>query len=66
MDLELIQTALIVLRTCTERAEPQPGDVAVLRRRLGSEAEGMAADDLARTIVEQCVRESRECAAARA
>jgi hypothetical protein len=63
MDIELIQTALNVLRAFTDRNEPSPADVAALQYRLGSEAEGMAVDDLARMIIERCVRQSRKTAA---
>ncbi len=65
MDLELIQTALNVLRACTERREPRREDVELLKGKLGPEADGMEADDLARTIIERCLRESGKAAGGR-
>ena len=64
MDIDLMQTALSVLRTCTERVQPSPDEVDALRQSLGAEADDMAVDDLARTIVERCMYESRRSAAA--
>ena len=64
MDIELMRIALNVLRACTEYAEPRQDDVAVLKARLGPEAERMAVDELARTIVERSMRASRRMAGA--
>ena len=60
-----MQIALDVLRACTDHTLPRPEDVAALQARLGAEAEGMSADDLARTIIEQYINESKSRGAAR-
>jgi len=57
-----MQIALNVLRACTEHAEPRHDDIRLLKVRLGVEADQMAIDELARTIIERNLHAFRRTA----
>lgn len=59
MALEIVHTALDVLRACINRSIPLPGDVMALKKTMGAQAEGMPVDELARTVIERYLQESK-------
>jgi hypothetical protein len=63
MDMELMHSALSVLRACTERVDPRPEDVALLRHRMGCEAAEMPLDDMARALIQRSINSSHKSAA---
>ena len=63
MDLEIVQTALHVLRACVTHSVSAPEDVMVLRKTMGAQTNGMPVDELARTVIERYLRESKTKAA---
>jgi hypothetical protein len=66
MDIAIMQIALGVLRACSEHTDPRSEDVAALRTRLGPDADELPVDDLARSVIDLCLREAKGRNTARA
>ena len=59
MNREVVQAALNVLNAAVSRFAPDRGDLELLRRTIGPAAAGMAPDELARTLIERYLEESK-------
>jgi len=64
--LDAMKTALRVLTAITEKRQPDPADITLLRNYAGPQPQDIALDEFACTIIQRALKRRAEIRAARA